>query len=90
MSTKKTGGQLPSSTELTTAELDYMAQESQLQSVRDSVEDLRTAHELIRSQNESFQAQNDAFQARLLEEFRLLRVETVNRQVTEPEPTPIV
>lgn len=90
MRPRKGGGQLPSSNELTTAELDYLAQESQLQSVRDSVEDLRTAQELIRSQNESFQAQNDAFQARLLEEFRLLRVETVNRQVTEPEPTPIV
>lgn len=56
MRPKKGGGQLPSSNELTTAELDYMAQESQLQSVRDSVEDLQTAQELIHSQNESFQA----------------------------------
>ena len=67
MRPKRTAGQPPPSQEMTVAELDYVAQASQMQSVCDSVAKLRTEQEFIRQQAETFQAQNEEFRARLLE-----------------------
>lgn len=74
-----------------------------MQCVCDFAVDLRAVQDILPFQNEAFRAQNEKFQARLLEEFRCLRVDILSHltiksdsatsvqfgYVSSPQPIPI-
>lgn len=92
MCPKKTGGQLPSSNELTIAELDYMVQESQVLNSNQCVTPSRT----FGLQMSSFVPIMSGFKLRKRRSSSFIgRVSSLTggdgeSAVTEPEPTPIV
>ncbi|XP_040372985.1 uncharacterized protein LOC121052317 [Rosa chinensis] len=83
----KGSGGPPMTRDLTAMVLDYLTQQSlfdsQIQHMRDSMEEIRSAQDSLRAQNADIQSRNAEMQTRLFEELHQLRLASL-RPETDP------